>query len=217
MTKSEIRQIVEVQAQALGPVLHAGAATSLAASLTRNKGLRHDKYPHLMPLTVRAEMREFLESDLVPNGWLIGGDSRKMGQLLLTHADLNMEMQFLKERRRTYPGGVPVAGKNETRRQRWFSDPLDVALPEPPQIETADPVRLLLLWDFLDAQTLDQFTLRIVHTLAPGVYGKAVPCDLIVDVQDGGSIFSHLKFPGSPEDDDFFMVEIANEEDESGS
>ncbi len=82
---------------------------------------------------------------------------------------------------------------------------------------TIDPLPLLLLWDFLDTRKLDQFTLRIVHTLAPGVYGKAVPCDLIVDVRDGGTIFSHLRFPGSPEDDDFFIVEIAEEEDESGS
>jgi hypothetical protein len=83
---------------------------------------------------------------------------------------------------------------------------------------TSTPVRVLLLWDYLDGQTLDQFTLRIVHTLAPGVHGQAVPCDLIVDVKDGGTIFSHLKFPGSPEHDDFFMVEIAVEEEgDSGS
>lgn len=217
MSNSDTRQIIEVQAQALGAVLHAGVATSLAASLSRNKGLRHEKYPHLMPLTMRAEMREYLESNPLLNGWEVGGDSRKMGQLLLTNTDLDLEMRFLKERRRTYPGGVPTAGNNQARRQQWTSEPLDLRLPEPASVTDADPVRLLLLWDFLDAQTLDQFALRIVHTLAPGLHGHAVPCDLIVDVNDGGSIFSHLKFPGSPEDDDFFMVEIAEEENESGS
>lgn len=217
MTPHEIRQIIKVQAEALGPALHAGVATALSSSLTRTRGLSHDKYPHLMPLTMRAEMREFLESESFLHGWLVGGDSRKMGQLLLHHPDLDLEMRFLKERRRSYPGGVPVAGKNESRRQQWSNDPLDIVLPRPPQLMTIDPLPLLLLWDFLDTRKLDQFTLRIVHTLAPGVYGKAVPCDLIVDVRDGGTIFSHLRFPGSPEDDDFFIVEIAEEEDESGS
>jgi len=217
MSSGEVRQAIEVQAEVLGPVLYTGVATSLAAALIRNKGLGHDKYPHLLPLLVRAEMREFLESNPAPNSWTIGGDSRKMGQLLLTQRDLSLEMRFLKERRRTYPGGVPIAGKNQVRRQQWTSDPLDIAVPEPTRNDI-DPVRVLLLWDFLDGQTLDQFTLRIVHTLAPGVHGQAVPCDLIVDVKDGGTIFSHLKFPGSPEHDDFFMVEIAEEEEgDSGS
>lgn len=54
-----------------------------------------------MPLTMRAEMREFLETNPAPNGWTIGGESRLMGQLALQRTDLNMEMRFLKERRRT--------------------------------------------------------------------------------------------------------------------
>lgn len=122
---SAIRQAIEVQAGALGPVLHAGVATSFAGAPARNKGLRYDKYPHLVPLTMRAEMREYLEVNPVVNGWTVNGDSRKMGQLLLSHGELNMEMQFLKERRRTYPGGVPIAGKNATRRGRWINQPLD--------------------------------------------------------------------------------------------
>jgi hypothetical protein len=218
MSSGEIRQAIEVQAGALGPVLHAGVATSLAGALTRNRGLQHTKYPHLMPLTMRAEMREYLEANPMANDWKVDGDPRKMGQLLLTHPDLNMEMQFLKERRRTYPGGVPTAGENKTRRQRWSNDPLDLDLADAAHLDSTDPVRLLLLWDFLDAQTLDQFKLRIVHPLEPGVYGRAVACDLILDVNDGGEIFKSLEFTGSPDDDDLFgEIDIDEEEDESGS
>lgn len=218
MSSGEIRQAIEVQAGVLGPVLHAGVATSLAGALTRNAGLQHTKYPHLMPLTMRAEMREYLEANPMANGWKIDGDPRKMGQLLLAHSELNMEMQFLKERRRTYPGGVPAAGKNKTRRQRWSNDPLDLNLHDVAHLDSAGPVRLLLLWDFLDAANLDQFKLRIVHTLEPGVYGKAVACDLILDVNDGGEIFKSLEFTGSPDDEDLFgEIHIDEEEDESGS
>lgn len=212
MSRGEVRQAIELQAEALGSLLHAGVATSLAAAQRRNEGLRHSKYPHLIPLTVRAEMREFLESNPAPNDWKVDGDPRLMGQLSLVHSDLNMEMRFLKERRRTYPGGVPIAGKTQARRERWISDPLDIAWPNG-TTDMGEPVELLLLWDFLTAETLDEFQLRIVHTLAPGVHGRAVPCDLILDVNDGGFIFSHLRFPGSPEPDDFFSVEIAEEED----
>lgn len=217
MSSGEIRQAIEVQAEALGPVLHAGVATSLAGALKRTKGLAYTKYPHLMPLTMRAEMREYLEANPMVNDWRVEGDPRKMGQLLLAQEDLNLELRFLKERRRSYPNGVPVAGKNKTRRDVWVAVPLDFALLAA-ATPKAEPVRLLLLWDFLDTQTLDQFTLRIVHTLAPGVYGKSVPCDLILDVKDGGGIFKRLEFTGSPDDDDLFgLVDVDEEENESGS
>lgn len=214
MSSDDIRRVIEVQAEALGSLLHEGVATALTASHVRARGLSHERYPHFMSLAMRAEMREYLEANAIPNGWTVGGDPRKMGQLLLGHPALDMEMRCLKERRRTYPGRAPTAGGSEKPVRYWSEDPLDLKLPEPSDPEDAGPVRLLLLWDFRD-QAPDQFTLRIVHTLALGVYGRPVPCDLIVDVGDGGSIYSHLKFPGSPEDDDFFMVDI-EEVDENG-
>jgi hypothetical protein len=78
-----------------------------------------------------------------------------------------------------------------------------------------NPLNLLLCWDFASRESRDEFRLRIVHTVAPGTYGDAVPCDLILDVEDGGSIFSRLKFTGSEEDDDFFKIEISEEENGS--
>lgn len=216
MSSSGIREVIEAQAKLLGPVLHAGAATALASSLERTKGLRYTRYPHLLPLTMRVEMREYLEANPMLNGWEVSGDPRKMGQLLLHQKDLNLKLRFLKERRRSYPNGVPPAGKNKARRDAWVALPLDFAVLGAASPKAA-PVRLLLLWDFLDAQTLDQFTLRIVHTLAPGFYGKSVPCDLILDVQDGGEIFKRLAFRGSADQHNFFeRVDVDETENESG-
>lgn len=208
------RDTVEIQARVLGPVLHAGMATSLAAARRRVAGLSHDQHPHLLPLIIRAEFREYLERETVPSGWQIGGNSRLMGQLALKHPELGMEMRFLKERRRSYPGGVPTAGSNASRRRHWAQDPLDFFWPvlaEP----AFDPVNLLLCWDFASSESQDEFRLRIVHTLAPGTYGSAVPCDLVLDVESGGSIFSRLRFTGSEDHQDFFKIDISEEENGS--
>jgi hypothetical protein len=209
MSSSEIRGLIEVQASTLAPVLYAGMATSLAKAQDRNQGLPYEKYPWSLPMVLRAEMREYLEAN-PPIDWHITGDPRMMGQLCLEHPNLNMEMRFLKERRRSYPGGVPSAGSNRARRKVWTQDPLDkvmfdVAAP------ASTPVRLLLLWDFMSPEARNDFRLRIVHTLGAGVYGQVVPCDLILDIHHGGSVYSHLQFDGSTEEEDFF-IEIAEEE-----
>jgi len=189
-------------------------AVSLASAGKRTRGLPYERYPHLLPLTMRAEFREYLERESIPGGWSVGGDSRAMGQLLLQHAELGLEMRFVKERRRSYPGGIPVAGKNAARRARWTQPPLDLHIPGASRT-VIDPVNLLLCWDFAARKTLDEFRLRIVHTLAPGTYGSAVPCDLILDVENGGTIFTHLAFAGADEDEDFFRLDISEEENGS--
>lgn len=213
MSSHNAKVAIEVQAQALGPVLHAGVAVALSAARQRMRGLDHGKYPHLLPLTLRAEFREYLGGEALPNNWCIGGDSRAMGQLLLLQPELGMQMRFVKERRRAYPGGVPAAGRNPARRQLWTQDPLDLEISGVPK-HLIDPVHLLLCWDFARHGGLDEFRIRIVHTLAPGSYGAAVPCDLILDVEDGGSIYSRLKFAGSEDEEDFFKVEISEEEND---
>lgn len=216
MRSTGIRKAIEVQATALGPVLYAGVSTALAGSRKRNAGLGHETYPHLIPTTLRCELREYLRTHHMPPGWAIAGDPRKMGQLMLSHSELGLNVRFLKERRHTYPAGIPVAGSNAARRQSWISDPLDFPIPAPTRPK-GEPLHLLLLWDFLSKEQLDQFTLRIVHTLAPGVYGHAVPCDLIFDVQAGGSVYSRLAFEGFPDEGDLFTVDVAEEDNESGT
>lgn len=218
--RGDVRRVIEAQAHALGPVLHVGVATALAAARKRGRGLEHCKYPHLLPFLMRAELREFLETNRLPDGWVIDGDPRKMGQLLLQNQEHNLETRLLKERRTTYPSGVPTAGRNGARQKFWADLPLDLDLPsleaDAAFRRRSGSIQLLLLWDFLTPQTLDHFTLRLVHTLSPGIYGMAVPCDLVLDVKDGGEIFNCLEFAGSPEEENFFPIEIDQEENEGG-
>lgn len=213
MSTYEVRALIEEQAQALGLTLHAGMATSLAAARKRSAGLQHNRYPHLLPLILRVEFREYLELEGLPQGWEVGGDPRLMGQLLLRHPELGMEMRFIKERRGTYPGGVPIAGRNAKRRRVWTQEPLGEILRQDPSMQ--DPYNLLLCWDFAGEVPQDEFGLRIVHTIGPGTYGSSVPCDLILDVRAGGDIFSRLKFEGSDDHEDFFSIDISKEENGS--
>lgn len=217
MSSLRLHRAIEVQAEVLGPVLYSGVATSLTAAHKRREGLDHATYPHLLPLLVRSELREYFGDNPLPNGWTVGGDPRKMGHLMLNQAELGIQLRFLKERRDTYSNGVPIAGKNAARRKVW-TDPLPLLWPadSDPNSLATHPVRLLLVWDFAKSTQLNEFTLQVVHTVAPGVYGKAVPCDLILDVKDGGEIFKSLEFPGSEEREDLFVL-TEEEGNESGT
>jgi hypothetical protein len=212
MTGDDFRLQVQAQSTLLGPKLYEGMAVSLAGAEQRALGRYHAKYPFLRPQLTRVEMREFLEAEQLPGAWAVGGDSRLMGQLFLEDPDHQMRLQFLKERRRRYPGGVPPAGHNHARRRTWQQPPLFSFGP------TQDPTRqdhLLLLWDYTSSPGSDTtFTLRIVHTIESGEFGRAVRCDLDLEVRAGGQIFENLEFDASPEEENFFEVEIDEEENE---
>jgi len=216
MSVDPIRAVIEAESRALGPTLHTGMATSLLAADGHMGRLRHTKYPHMLPMRLRCELREFLEEEGLPAGWRTGGDPRLMAQLFLSNDDLGLKLRVLKERRRTYPGGVPVAGRNAARREQWIAEPLPLELPlAVVKQQRKGPIPLLLLWDFA-GEDLTSFSLRIVHTLEAGVYGKRVALDLNLEVQTGGTIFDRLAFRGSPEDDDLFGYSAELDEGEEG-
>lgn len=206
------------EAAALSATLHESVAAALGKARTETKGYPHKMFPHLLPMVTRCALRLDLEGRDVPVGWRISGDPTKMGQLLLANDALGVDLRFLKERRRGYPGGVPPAGSNWRRKRAWSSNDeplegLDVDAPD------AERTTILWVWD-LDgpAEAADTgFTQRLVHTTAPGVYGRAVPCDLSIDIRPNGEIFDRLKFAGDPEDTDFFgVVELAETAEDGG-
>lgn len=199
------RLLIEKQAELLAPVLRDSLATAIVGGAHRSKGLCRITYPHLLPLVVRCEMREALLAEALPGGWNVSGNPHQMGQLLLAEPELGVQMRFLKERRATYPGGVPTAGSTTARRSAWTAEPLDgLVLP----VAADGLVNLLLLWDFVNQHESDDFTLRIAHTLAPGKTGSAVPCDMLFEVKDDGSIFENRAFRGSQDSEDFFAEQV---------
>lgn len=214
MTSEQMYRLVAEQARLLGPRLYEGMAVAIEAANTRARGLAPDRYPHLRPLITRAEAREYFERTGLPVPWRVGGNPVLMGQLYLDAPVCGLSLRMLKERRRTYPNGVPVAGSSNARVKAW-QEPLPFLVPaELPRRR----VELLLLWDYrLGLDNQPAFTLRIVHPVEPGVYGRAVRCDLDLEVRTGGSIFETLVFTGDSDDEDFFEADIDRDENDGQS
>lgn len=210
------RSTILSEAKRLAPCLHDVVAAGLAKSRSRLGNIEHREHPVLLPLLLRADMRLLLEREVLPDGWELGGDPRLMEQLLFINRDLGLEQRFVKERRRSYPGGIRPAGHNHASRRYYTNPALDLG----PNFELPAPskVNLLTAWDLVDASDIDLgFTLRIVHPLEPGVYGRAVKSDLSIDLLPGGEIFDNREFTGNPALGNIFdEVEVAAEEEDTG-
>jgi len=204
MTREDVRRAVKGYADSASVALWEGLAAGIAEAEATLRGLPHrSDYPFALPLLARMHMRNYWIDGGAPAGWVVGGNPRLMGQTLLLHKEANIEMRLLKERRRTYPGGVPVAGTNAERRQYWQAMlPFNSVFPNESLVE--DRLRLLLLWDRVMSGGEGRLTLRIVRTLGPGIYGQRVPLDMNYEIKQHGGIFDHLRFPGDPQDDDLF-------------
>jgi hypothetical protein len=214
MTLDETRQLVESEARLLGPRLFEGVSVAILEADSRSKGLGHAKYPHLRPMLVRAELREYLEAEGLPGEWRVDGNPALMGQLYLSKRESGLRLRVLKERRRTYPGGVPTAGRSPRRREHWQA-PL-IPLSAFANVGPARMNELLLLWDYAAAteENAEGFTLRVVHPTEVGVYGRPVRCDIDFAVLTGGTIFEQLVFQGDPEEEDLFAAEIDQAEND---
>lgn len=212
MTPQHMRLRVERCADMVSLELYEGVTTGVASARAMLRSLpNRGDYPHLLPLGARAFMREHWLANGLPGDWQVAGNPRLMGQTFLWSANENLEMRLLKERRRSYPGGVPIAGSNETRRDDWRQAPFGFEIPGQPVSD--ETVRLLALWDLAQKDQGLVVSVRVVHTLAPGVFGSKVPVDLSYEIKPTGGIFDMLQFRGDSQDENFF-AEIEREENE---
>jgi hypothetical protein len=210
------RNALTAEIRILGPDIYSALAEAIGRSQGRVAGLERTKYPHALPMMVRCDLRERLEVNGLPNGWKLAGDSRLMGQLSLEKHDAGIDIRFLKERRRTYAGGTPPAGRNPARIRAWsngsihtWSSQDDPLAGLPLAVNEPEVSRLLMLWDSQARAAEDAgFTLRVVRPMAPGRYGRRVPLDFSLDVLPGGTIFDNLEFRGDPQHEDLFAAEI---------
>lgn len=207
-------QLVAAVMEHVGPVtavLDDTIAQAIAVAEKRMARYPHHQFPYLRPSIVRAEARLTLEETLLPDGWQVAGDSTRMGQLYLRKPGL-MRMRLLKGNP-LQPDTVPHAGPSRARREAWHQAPIG------PELEvTSGEYSFLLLWGYQNpAKREEGFTLTLVHTLHPGRFGSRVPCDLLLPIPRGGTMFEHLKPFGNDEDVDLFAttgeVEIHDQED----
>lgn len=212
MPADATRASVEALLAGVGVSLYEGVTAGLAASdaLLERVPYRED-YPWLASAHARVGARNYWRDNGIGDGWMLGGNPRLMGQTLLEHAEDGIVLRLLKERRRSYPGGVPVAGNNDERREQWQQPALAVDVHN--SHVTPEQVVLLLLWDRHIEEARDVVSVRAVHTLAPGIYGQAVPIDMSFDIEPGGTVFNRLTYRGDDQPDDFF-AHIARDENE---
>ena len=210
MAADDLAKLVAGAVAPISPLLFQDVSDALANTEQRVGDLVRGGAVHLRALTMREELRAMLaDQDLL--GWAIGGKTGKMGKLYLKHPATGLLLLVLKERRKTYPGGIPVAGANKARRAYW-SQPnaaqwIQGALTGhgmPP----AEPLGLLLVWDLVNARNLEHgFTLRVVRTAEPGDFGSRVRLDLSVELDATASAWDHLQFLCDDAIEDFFPDE----------
>lgn len=212
MPANATRASVEALLSGVGMSLYEGVTQGLAASDALMERVPYrEEYPWLASAHARVGARNYWRDNGIGDGWMLSGNPRLMGQTLLEHAEGSVVLRLLKERRRSYPGGVPVAGRNDERREVWRQPPLAVEVDS--TMVTAERVVLLLLWDRHVEESRDLVSVRAVHTLAPGIFGHAVPIDMSFDIEPGGTVFDQLAYHGDDQPDDFF-AHIARDENE---
>lgn len=211
MSASVTQMLIEQCVGAIALPLYEGVSAGLAEATTRLDGFAHlDQYPALVPILARHAMRNYWVDAGVSRPWHVGGQPHLMGQVILTNADAAIELRLLKERSQTYPGGVPVAGRNPERQHYWAEPPLPI---EMPRSAPEERTRLLLLWDQVVEGDEKKISVRVVHTLAPGYYGSRVPIDMSFNIEPTGQMFAQLTFEGEAQDEDLF-ADIPKEDNE---
>lgn len=217
LNDGDVRPIIRAEAKRLAPRLHEVVADGLTKSQKRLAGINRREHPVLLPLLLRADMRVLLGERGLPDGWEVVGDSRLMEQLNFVNRELGIEQKFAKERRRNYPGGIRPAGYTHARRMFYSNPTFDLGPEFEFEVAAAPTINLVMAWDLIGDDVEDGFTLRMVHPLEPGMYGRAVPTDLSIDLLPGGEIFDNREFSGNPALGNIFdEVEIATDEEDTG-
>ena len=214
-SSDDVRALIRAEARRLSPSLHEIVADGLTRSSKRLSGINRKEHPVLLPLLLRADIRGILNERTLPEGWEFTGDPKLMEQLHFVNRALGIQQKFAKERRRTYPGGIRPAGHTHAGRRFYANPTFDLG----PEFESPRPatINLVLAWDLIGEEVEHGFTLRIAHPIDPGVYGRAVPTDLSIDLLPGGEIFDKQEFAGSADLGNIFdEIDLEAEEDDAG-
>lgn len=202
ITQSKALQLATEAAKAIGPVVH-GTLSVAAADIARTLAaidMPYKRHSYVYPLLTRGRLSDLLVATPMPEGWQVEYNGRQMGKLCVRSNE--MELRLLKERK-SYPGGIPPAGRNKARRE-WYSQPALFELPD-----TSLTRHLLLLWDYQDTSDLSAgITLRIVMTEGPGKYPGRVPylASLPIDEDFANADIDSVAFAGEDEAEDFYAI-----------
>ena len=207
MSADATRGLVANQIGLITVPLYETISTGVAEAQARLRGVQNlSDHPYLLPTMARALINNHLREH-APAGWELGGNSRRMGHTTLVSHRHNIELRLLKEHGRIHPGGVPPAGAGRARQNWWENDELALMSARDLLPDTYDPetgIKLLWLWDRAVENDGERISVRVVHTLGAGRFGKAVPLDYSFEIRPDGEMFSRLYFAGEEQNELFF-------------
>lgn len=159
---------------------------------------------------MRLGVREHL-SKVGLEGWSLGGNPNRMGQLQFANDSGDLALRFLKDGRPPTPS-VPNAGHNRARRAFWRNTPmLDLGIDS--LFEVPPMHKLLLLWSPGEDGT---FNVRAVRPLEPGKYSGRIAIDFTMELAPTRTAFEELKFVGEDHDEDL-IIDIDKDEETDGA
>ena len=207
------QRVIQASAVLSEPLMEA-FSTSVAHLESEASRYSQFRFPAIRPMLMRASVRLALEEGLLPEGARVGGNPHQNCELLIEYK--NLTMRVLKENRRLFPGGIPVAGRNDARRAYYQQMSLEDMLFTGDSCEDA-PLNLILLWEWIDVENRKQgVDLRLVHTIGAGRWSASpVPVDLSIPIVSDVGFYSNLEFETTEETQDFFATQIAAEENDS--
>lgn len=213
MTSTDHRLALYLHAQlmTLTEPLHEALATAAQDADTNLPGYKSaGNMSFLRSGITRLGVREHL-SLIGLDGWSLGGNPNRMGQLQFANSSGDLVLRFLKDGRppaRT----IPHAGHTAARRAFWRNTPmLDLGIDS---LFDAPPLhKLLLLWSPGEDGT---FNVRAVRPLEPGKYSGRIAIDFSMDLAPTRTAFEELKFVGEDHDEDL-IIDIDKDEESSGA
>ncbi len=197
----------------------ADAVVSAEATMAARRRSKKYKYNGLFSYLVRVDVREhFIEFDL-PEGWELSGNPELSGQLKLREEKSGSEIRVLK-RSQVTKNGVPHAGTNRSRRQRWrerspYTLFAAMGLNWAAKSKISQHDELLLLWGYDSDNGL---SLRLVHPVEPGQFGGTVKYDYSYDLVIDGTLHEGRRFdPDASEEYQIMEVDVEDNEQLPGA
>ncbi|MDI9629453.1 MAG: hypothetical protein QM286_13105 [Acidobacteriota bacterium] len=217
MSSIEVHSLIERHVQGVGLALYEGVAAGVDHATVAMGRLSIGDYPWLFSGHARAAMRHYWvrSGHLGVSGWSVRGRPQLMGETFLENDEHRLSLRLLKESGRVHPGGVPAAGRSDTRREQWQA-PLPGLARSSDGLEFLSGVAAcLLLWAVEFEAGIPLISVRVVHPLEPGRYGQRVPIDMSFSISPKGQMFEDLRFSGDPQEEDLFP-NILEQENEDG-
>lgn len=191
--------IPEVIADRIGPLvepLHAAFEMARYRLDNDYPGLCRDNQTWLRSHVLRGLVYQQLVDDPLPGQWIVTGNHRQNGKIVLTFGSGEMALRFM----HAFPAGrAPLAGPNRARRAYYTQQ----ALADLSDVNNIPTQRLILVWQ--EVPGVDTFDITVLRPLGPGSIRRQVRSDLEVPLARTLTIFEQTQFDTADDVEELFF------------